>query len=90
MRRMEYRIITEDLNRDKIIELVSYHYSGFSITENTGFWNHEQEKSITISIIAAGSLKNLQIVRSIAESIRVLSKQESVLVTEHKIGAWFI
>ncbi len=90
MRRTEYRIITEDLNRDKIISLICGYYSGFSITENTGFWNHEPEKSITISIIATGSLENLKIVRTIACQIRQVNKQESVLVTEHKIGAWFI
>ena len=90
MRHTEYRIITEDLQREKIIELVCGYYSGFSITENTGFWNHELEKSITISIITTGSLKNLRVIQTIACQIRQLNKQESVLVTENKIGVWFI
>ena len=90
MRRTEYRIITEDLNRNKIIELICGYYSGFSITENTGFWDHEPEKSITVSIITAGSLKNLKIIQTIACQIRQLNKQKSVSVTENKIGLWFI
>ncbi len=87
----EYKIITEDLNRDKIISIISYHFKSYSIQVQLGYWLNCPENSIVISIIAETSKKNRLTIRAIAGQIRNINKQECVLVTEHKLdGVTFI
>jgi hypothetical protein len=74
----KYEILTEDINRDKIIAEVSAFFDGFSVTEQTGYWKGEQEKSLNIMIVGeyADSVK----VTCIAGAIKLINDQESVMV----------
>ena len=71
-----YRIMTEDLNRQAVLSEVSKSFEGFTVREALGYWRGTPEASITIEIITDDKPGVLRV----AEAIRVLNHQESVLV----------
>ena len=78
---MLYRLYTEDINQDRIIEIVSSHFEGFTLLSGQGYWKGEtriyQEQSVIIEIVSDCKLD--QIVK-LAELIKIENSQESVLI----------
>ena len=74
-----FRIFTEDLNRDKIIRILTSQFSGFAIIPVIGFWKGEQEDGLTIEIVTADFKNDLAKVRQVCREIKVLNNQDAVL-----------
>lgn len=72
-----FKIYTEKLNEEKIKELLSLSFDGFTIIHTKGFWKGIKENSIIIEIIT----KNETLVRAIAQAIKKFNNQQAVLVT---------
>lgn len=73
-----YRILTEDVNREIILTLLDDSFDGYTVTESIGAWKGTREKSLAIDIIGA----TFADVESVAQGIRELNNQESVLIVE--------
>lgn len=72
-----FKIYTELMNEDKINELLSISFDGFTVIHTKGNWKGVKENSIIIEIIT----KNETLVRAIAQAIKTFNKQQAVLVT---------
>lgn len=75
---MIYRISTEDKNPELVNKLVSKKFDGFTVYHATGFWKHEQEKSLIIEIEGTESINNE--VLNLCHEIKLKNQQESVLL----------
>ena len=73
-----YRILTEDKDREKVIQLVSEVSGGFTLIEAQGYWKGVAEKSIVIEI-DNDDITDVDI-KELAEKIRHANNQECVLV----------
>ena len=78
---MLYRIITEDRNRYDTEQLVSDHFSDFTLIGATGFWQGKLEDSLIIEI-NTDVLNAGYRIGVLAKLIKVQNKQEAVLVQE--------
>ena len=74
-----FRIFTEDLNRNKIIDIISAQFSGLAIIPVIGFWKGKQENGLTIEIVSANFMNDLGKVRQVCHEIKVLNNQDAVL-----------
>ncbi|KKK83012.1 hypothetical protein LCGC14_2797650 [marine sediment metagenome] len=84
-----YRIMTEDLNRDQVIKLASKYFDGYSISKpgaRSGFWKGQEEASLLIEVITSAKNKVMQL----ANEIKKLNNQESVLVEAIANNAWLV
>ena len=86
--KIEYKIQTEDINREKILRIVRNIFSGFSVQVQLGYWDKIQENSICIIVIA--NREDRDAIFNIAKGIKDLNNQESVLVTEQEIRSVLI
>ncbi len=73
-----FRIFTEDLNRNTIIDIISAQFSGFAIIPVIGFWKGEQEDGLIIEIALSGK-NDAAKVRQVCREIKVLNNQDAVL-----------
>jgi len=73
---MLYRIITENINKAKIIELITKYFDGFTLIEGQGYWRGKSEKTLIIEIMTTGCIS----VKRLASRIKSLNNQESVLI----------
>ncbi len=71
-----YRILTENKNKDQILDLVSVYFEGFTVFEGIGFWKTLKEDNLTIEIETDDQNK----VYEVAKLIKNNNKQEAVLV----------
>jgi hypothetical protein len=71
-----YRIYSENKLRGDILELVSKSLQSFTVHEAIGYYSGRSEPSIILEIIGANEVE----VQSLAEKIRAITKQESVLI----------
>ena len=78
-----YRIYTEDKNLDGIINLLTKVYDGYTIIHSQGYWKGLPEESIIIEIITYAV--DLPTIQGIANQIKQLNSQESVLVTSQPV-----
>ncbi len=85
-----YKIYTENKNRDRIEDLVSQYYDGFTIFETTGYWKGVKENSLVIEILQTEPEGMYFNVRNLCKGIKINNNQESVLLTEQLIEANFI
>ncbi len=85
-----FRIYTEDLNRAGIEALVSQRFPGFTIIPANGYWEGHHEESLVIEVIAPGNERSVKVVHELAESIRELNNQDSVLVTRARVDSHLI
>lgn len=82
-----YRIITEDINRSKVINLASKHFQGFTLRPGgIGYWEGKPEKSITLEVITDKPAT----INKLAGEIKQLNNQEAVLVEVIKNHAWLV
>jgi hypothetical protein len=77
---MLYRIMTEDINRDSIIAIVSQNFESFTIIPAMGYWRGNAEKSLIIEII--GNADDYGKIQDCADNIRRQNKQECVLIIQ--------
>ena len=75
-----YRIYTEDLNRERILEATTHHFpDGYTYWITTGMWKGVREDSIIIEIVD-DSPDNTR-VRTLAQYIKHTNKQQAVMIT---------
>jgi len=84
---MLYRIFTEDVNQDKIEQIVTKHFPGFTIHKAEGFWRLQKENSLIIEIMTED---NDAKIKAIAGEIKRTNKQETVLVQKIHNEQWFV
>ena len=72
---MLYRIITEYKNSFLISTLIRHFFEGATIYSTIGLWRSEYEKSLVIETTAC-----FEDVVFVAKVIRIVNKQEAVLV----------
>lgn len=85
---MIYRLYTEDIDRNNIINLVSRYYPGFNVREAEGYYKGLMEKAIVIELVAMGS--QAHVIRFLAKAIAQMNRQECVLVTSQPCKAEFV
>ncbi len=72
-----YRIYTENKNPERLKELTSLCFDGFTVIRTTGFWKGAPESALIIEIYT----ENAELVRALAGAIKRNNKQEAVLLT---------
>ena len=79
--KMLYRIVTEDKNTGKTLQLVSDHFKDFTVINSIGYWNGvlEYVKIIEISTDVPEAGYRIGV---LAKLIKVQNKQDAVLVQE--------
>jgi len=73
-----YRIYTE--RKPNVGEIVSQYFDGFTLIPTEGYWKGKREESVIVEVIASGPMR--QKVREMAETLKEINGQESVLVVE--------
>lgn len=84
-----YRIMTEEVNRAEIIKLADKYFDGYSTSRpdtREGHWNGQEEKSLLIEVITDKKSD----VMKLANDIKIMNKQEAVLVEAIPNTAWLI
>lgn len=81
-----FKIYTERLNEDKIKELLSISFDGFTIIHTKGCWKGTEENSLIIEILT----ENETLIKAIAQKIKHQNKQEAVLVTAHNVDCQLV
>lgn len=76
-----FKLYTEDVNRERVIELAQDFLSGFTVTYGEGFWEGKREKTLIIETTVP--VANVQ---ELARAICVENDQESVLVERFDSG----
>ena len=71
-----YRIYTEDADRRAVVEAVTGKFESFTLQPTTGYYKGKEEHSIVIEIVDAKE----EDVEAVAQSIRAINGQKSVLV----------
>jgi len=80
MKQTLYTIYTERLHPAQVEKMVSYHVSGATFLYGTGCWHSQLEDALIISILSSDPTMP-DTVHRIAETIKTINKQQSVLVT---------
>jgi len=83
-----FRIYTEDTNREKIEEIISKHFEGFTIFKTDGYWRLQKEKSLIIEILGESDI--VAKINSLAREIKEMNNQEAVLVQKIKNNNWLV
>lgn len=79
---MLYRIFTEDKNRLDVQMIVSDKFDGFTMLYGEGFYKGKPEPTLVIEIDTLNEKEEYYKVIDIANQIRQINQQESVLVQE--------
>lgn len=76
-----YLLYTESKNLSALHKFVGEHFPGYHLTANgTGAWKGQLEQSVILHIVAPNDAVTQAKVRFIAEGIRHINDQESVMV----------
>ena len=79
----QYRIYTENKNKEQVISLLNNYLGDFTVFEATGYWNRQGEDSLIIEII--GSKNITSVIHEIATKIKIMNQQQAVLVTKVQV-----
>ena len=71
-----YRILTEDIRRGRVIDIISRYTDGATIYPATGLWRGKLENSLAIEL---SGIKHKNVLR-IAEDIKRENDQKKVLI----------
>lgn len=77
-----FRILTEDVNREGILALVSAKFDAFAVLPSIGYWKGTRENSLAIEIATPTPDLKRAVVFALALEIKLLNKQDAVLVQE--------
>jgi hypothetical protein len=88
MKRVLYRIYTEDINHEATVNLVSSRFEGFTVITGWGFWQGKAEATIIFEV--EGSETTRIIVEAVANEIKLANHQQSVLVTATPVEVDYI
>lgn len=80
----QFRIYTEDKNREEIQEETAVCFANFTIYLVEGCYQGQSEQSLVIEIIT--DEKEYPLVKTLAESIKHLNNQQAVCLTIQDIG----
>lgn len=82
---MLYRVFTEDKNRRGIKRICNRLFNGYTLYPAQGVWKGIPERSLCIEVSSSGQKGYVGLrVKTAAEDIKVLNKQEAVLI--QKVG----
>ena len=90
MKLIKYNIYTEDINRKGILDLLNNAYviKGYNLQELTGYWQGKTEKSLKIEIIS--DITFFDTVSGLAYDIKILNRQEAILLTQENIKSYLL
>ena len=83
-----YRIITENVNKQGIIEIITKYIDGFTLIDAQGYWRGKPEDALIIEIEVV--LTGQSTIYSLAKDIKKLNNQESVLIQKIETKSHFI
>jgi uncharacterized membrane-anchored protein YitT (DUF2179 family) len=83
-----FRIYTESKNQDRIEEILSRHFDGFTIFKAEGFWRLQKEKTLIIEILGESDI--VEKINSAATEIKEENNQDAVLVQKIKNNNWLV
>jgi hypothetical protein len=83
---MLIRLLTEDVNRNAIVAIVSRYFDSFTLFSAVGYWQGKSEQSLCIEIDVSQDAPPNWLVRveCIASEIKTLCKQDAVLMQRVK------
>jgi hypothetical protein len=76
---IQYRLYTEDKNREWLEEILSERFSDFTIQEQIGYWDGGKEKSLCIEIMSNRKSDPIRI-QELVKMICGYNQQDYVLV----------
>jgi len=82
-----FRLYTQDINRDFIQSLLDNHFDSYSLFTGFGIWHGAEELSLCVEVISDGMDDTMSKLESIAAAIKRGNNQEAVLVTRHLINS---
>lgn len=85
-----YRLYAENINKDKIREIVSKRFDEFTMIEAQGYWKGNKENNLVIEIVADKFYVNAILIKEIAREICEMNKQERVMVIDAHVNQEFI
>ena len=83
-----YRIITENVNKQGIIEIITKYIDGFTLIDAQGYWRGKPEDALIIEIEVV--LTGQSTIYSLAKDIKKLNNQESVLIQKIETKSHFV
>lgn len=83
-----YRICTEDIARTFIEDSVSARFPGYTIITSIGYWHGRREYGLVVEIL--GENHHRLAIHDIAHNIKLVNKQESILVQEIQTDSVFL
>jgi len=78
-----YRIYTENVNPDKIIELARTSFDRANVSFRQGIYHGKTESSAIIEVLSSRSLR-VEVVW-FADKIKEMNQQESIIITQHEV-----
>ena len=88
MKRILYRIYTENIHTEATLKIVSDKLEGFTVLTGIGYWQGKPEATLIIEV--EGSETTRIIVERIATLIKEANHQQAVLVTAQPVETTFI
>lgn len=76
-----YRIYTEEKNRAEVEAVTGDYFPGFTVFTGIGYYKGNKEFSMVIEIIGNDTKKDFEKIVTLAEYIKTVNCQESVLIT---------
>jgi len=78
---MLYRIFTENLNTEKIADIVNKYFEGYTLLNGVGYWQGEKENCLIIEIIT-NNKSDIDKIELIAYAIKKLNHQQAILIQQ--------
>ena len=82
-----FRLHTQNKNKKWLERIIAEHFDGFSIQEQTGYWQGQKEKSLCIEIMTERKSAPICI-QKIVKEICGYNKQECVLIQRIVLGGF--
>jgi hypothetical protein len=76
MHNVSHRILTEDIDRPLIVDILTKYFDSFTIVPQVGYFQGKEEKSLSIELIGASERDVLRA----SEEIRIANSQEAIIV----------
>lgn len=79
---MLYRLITENINQQRIIEIVQRYFDSFTLIPAIGYWQGQREPALIIEVCSSYNHPNISEnnINFIAQEIKELNHQQAILI----------